>query len=513
MKNIICSLLLLTLCVSTMAQTTVTGDRVVARQSFYLLNKWVDSIQNDVNFINRANAFPTSDAVYRFVTGRIADVSVPVTSVFGRVGNITANSSDYSSYYPLLSGSYSNPSWITSLAWSKISGTPTTLAGYGITDGGGVNAVGSIGAGDANGMSISGSTIRLHEATGTHGGVLSNGTQTIGGYKKFNNTLQANTDFYVGKSSLEGGNAGLPTSYQWNSDGTLLWSRSVSNDGTLTWRNNAVASKMQLTQDGQLTLPGYVAGTFTATGTVTPLGRTSTGAIVDVGGNSFTSTLINAATDIAKNVGYSYVNSTIPQGSEPTSYIWTYVVQPGDISNSLVSQWGVFVSWDGYKVYGATSLESWRFLINGVSVANGGNNLGATNSMNGYAKCENTNIQVGDTLQLRLWSAGTGFASSVYNVIATLYPIRYNSFKDIVAVTELGTILPTGFSYSPSAVNLANPVIYDAASTNSISLSLLNPVFSPFVLRQLGGNSGLVALGGSFNVPGNVIKSIRRWTH
>ena len=32
-------------------------------------------------------------------------------------------------------GSYANPSWITSLGWSKITGTPTTLAGYGITDG------------------------------------------------------------------------------------------------------------------------------------------------------------------------------------------------------------------------------------------------------------------------------------------------------------------------------------------------------------------------------------------
>ena len=30
--------------------------------------------------------------------------------------------------------SYSNPSWITSLVWSKISGTPTTLSGYGITN-------------------------------------------------------------------------------------------------------------------------------------------------------------------------------------------------------------------------------------------------------------------------------------------------------------------------------------------------------------------------------------------
>jgi hypothetical protein len=31
-------------------------------------------------------------------------------------------------------GTYSNPSWITGLAWSKISTTPTTLSGYGITD-------------------------------------------------------------------------------------------------------------------------------------------------------------------------------------------------------------------------------------------------------------------------------------------------------------------------------------------------------------------------------------------
>lgn len=32
------------------------------------------------------------------------------------------------------SQSYSNPTWITSLAWTKITSTPTTLAGYGIVD-------------------------------------------------------------------------------------------------------------------------------------------------------------------------------------------------------------------------------------------------------------------------------------------------------------------------------------------------------------------------------------------
>lgn len=35
----------------------------------------------------------------------------------------------------LNTGSYSNPTWITSLAWGKITGTPTTLSGYNISDG------------------------------------------------------------------------------------------------------------------------------------------------------------------------------------------------------------------------------------------------------------------------------------------------------------------------------------------------------------------------------------------
>jgi hypothetical protein len=43
-------------------------------------------------------------------------------------------SSTAASTYVSLSGSYSDPSWITGLAWSKISSTPTTLAGYGIVD-------------------------------------------------------------------------------------------------------------------------------------------------------------------------------------------------------------------------------------------------------------------------------------------------------------------------------------------------------------------------------------------
>jgi len=47
-----------------------------------------------------------------------------VSSVFTRTGAVIANTGDYSAFYPQLSGSYANPGWITSLAWSKITGAP-----------------------------------------------------------------------------------------------------------------------------------------------------------------------------------------------------------------------------------------------------------------------------------------------------------------------------------------------------------------------------------------------------
>lgn len=48
--------------------------------------------------------------------------------------NATYSWGNHAGLYPLLTGSYSNPSWINTLAWSKITGTPTTIGAYGITD-------------------------------------------------------------------------------------------------------------------------------------------------------------------------------------------------------------------------------------------------------------------------------------------------------------------------------------------------------------------------------------------
>lgn len=55
-------------------------------------------------------------------------------NVTGNVtGNLTGNA-DTVTNGVYTTGTYSDPSWITGLGWSKISSTPTTLSGYGITD-------------------------------------------------------------------------------------------------------------------------------------------------------------------------------------------------------------------------------------------------------------------------------------------------------------------------------------------------------------------------------------------
>lgn len=74
----------------------------------------------------------TSGKIYRcrlgaweeFVSG---GSSGAIISVFGRTGTVSAQSGDYSSFYPQLSGSYADPSWITSLSWSKLTGVPSTF--------------------------------------------------------------------------------------------------------------------------------------------------------------------------------------------------------------------------------------------------------------------------------------------------------------------------------------------------------------------------------------------------
>ena len=133
-------------------------------------------------------------------------------------------------------GSYSNPTWITSLDWGKISGTPTTLLGYGITDAvnqsrtltingttydlsanrsWNVGTVTSIGtSGPITGGTITGSgTIGINQA-----GLLTDGYLSFTDWNTFNSKQGALTP--VAPITLVGSNIGITQSGV-SSDGYL----------------------------------------------------------------------------------------------------------------------------------------------------------------------------------------------------------------------------------------------------------------------------------------------------
>jgi hypothetical protein len=68
------------------------------------------------------------------VSGPASATDGDVAVYDGSTGKLIKDTSIPSSTLVLTSGSYANPSWITSLAWSKVTSAPTTLSGYGITD-------------------------------------------------------------------------------------------------------------------------------------------------------------------------------------------------------------------------------------------------------------------------------------------------------------------------------------------------------------------------------------------
>lgn len=52
-----------------------------------------------------------------------------VIDVFGRIGHVIALTGDYAAFYPVLSGAYTDPTWIASLSAGKIVGTQTVTPG------------------------------------------------------------------------------------------------------------------------------------------------------------------------------------------------------------------------------------------------------------------------------------------------------------------------------------------------------------------------------------------------
>lgn len=83
------------------AQQDVTGNRVIAKQAFYLKNRWLYEIQVDTSY-SSDNSIATSLSIKNFVAGRINHVSKvfiikgPFMSVKVKAGSHTMDTLDVS---------------------------------------------------------------------------------------------------------------------------------------------------------------------------------------------------------------------------------------------------------------------------------------------------------------------------------------------------------------------------------------------------------------------------------
>lgn len=90
----------------------VIGSRVIAKQSFYLRDWYVDSIKRDTNYlINNDNALMTAGAIYQFVNNRIGGGGGGGTwgSITGTLSNQTDLQNALNLKAPLISPSFTTP--------------------------------------------------------------------------------------------------------------------------------------------------------------------------------------------------------------------------------------------------------------------------------------------------------------------------------------------------------------------------------------------------------------------
>jgi hypothetical protein len=233
---------------------------------------------------------------------------------------------------------YSNPTWISTLAWGKITGTPTTLAGYGITDGAlntttltingttfdlsanrtwNVGTVTSVGtSGPLTGGTITGSgTIGITQAGASSDGYLSSTD-----WNTFNNKQNALTNPVTGTGTIftlpmwSGATSLVDSPLSYGPD-TFNFQYNSATGGTVNFTNIGLTSytySIQMNNFGspRSTIHSYTDGVvvqsiggtqvsrvFANGNTILGAGVVDNGYKLEISGNLYVNSIVNATTD------------------------------------------------------------------------------------------------------------------------------------------------------------------------------------------------------------------------
>lgn len=276
----------------------------------------------------------------------------------------------------LTSGSYANPAWITSLAWGKIASTPTTLAGYGITD---AATSAALTAGLATKLTIpTGTTAQYVRGDGTLGtsptavsaftndagyltSISSSQVTTALGFTPYNAT---NPSSYIAVSGARSaisltttGSSGVATYSQ--STGVLNVPQYANSGGTVT---SIIAGT------------GLSGGTITGTGTIAVNTSQNIATLSNLTGNGFVKTSGSAGTLSVDASTYLTANQTITAtgdatGSGTTTLALTLatVATPGTYNTVTVNAKGLVTAGNALTINNSVA----RSIVTVAAAANG----------------------------------------------------------------------------------------------------------------------------------------------
>lgn len=249
--------------------------------------------------------------------------------------------------------------------------------------GGGVTSVGPIGAGNANGGSVSGTVLTLHEATATQPGIISTAAQTLAGVKTFANNIALSAGLVAQSTTGTNGQklTSTGTGVQWRSDGLVFsgtgrWSDTgtvntggatgnwsfvnffLANAGSGSPAFSAIAVGTKIKSKGVLT--GAYSTTTCFRGNVSDFGGGGTWSARSVTGSGFSTTRT-----LPINTG----------GSGPTTD-WGFSFAPGDYfmnvevnltKSGATTCFGVVI----IQLIGTASTTTYSYHINGTGITTG----------------------------------------------------------------------------------------------------------------------------------------------
>jgi hypothetical protein len=399
------------------------------------------------------------------------------------VNNILADSGIDDINVVVTTGSYTNPAWIVSLPWTKITGTPTTLAGYGITDAYTQTQVNNLLAG------------YLPLTGGTLTGPL------VGTSASFNSNINTTNGSVTIKTAAFGGLLNLQSGA--TIDNWQLYHYTI--DNTLRFNyNGAGGDEFVLTTAGNAS----VSGTFTASSIIRAGGTSSQYLMAD----GSVSTLANPVTGTGSIGQVAFWNGTTTQTGD-NGLFWDNVNKRLGIGTNVPTA-GLEVN--GRSILVRSSINQSITLYNNGTVAA---NIGGTLFFRGtYRNVDFDNVAYASVFGGKENGIDSNFAGylsfSTYTHAGSFSErVRIDSLGNVGIATpiptnklQIGSVGSTGYSGNDIAIGNGTQVMA-FAQTAAYSAWFTNTNFVLFPAGSGGIGNLLVGLisdnGARLQVGGN----------